>query len=100
MKGARATQKTVPARLMPAAEFARSQAPHRRAVVHEEMSGGVYVLISTACWHNAHAPTVTYVGDHVWRKAHGTHSDVIGRSAIERRIYTGLRVIVNDACVK
>ena len=72
MKGARATQKTVLAGAR--GRGARSQAPHRFAAVHEEMSGGIYVLISTACWHNAHAPTVTYVGDHVWRNAHGTHT--------------------------
>ena len=68
MKGARATQKTVPARLMPAAEFARSQAPHRRAVVHEEMSGGVYVLL-----HSMLAQRTR------------THSDICGRSRLAQR---------------
>ena len=99
MKGARATQKTVPARLMPAAEFARSQAPHRRAVVHEEMSGGVYVLLHSMLAQRTRTHSDICGRSRLAQRARDTY-DVIGRSAIERRIYTGLRVIVNDACVK
>ena len=42
MKGARAAQKTVQASARD--RGVRSQVPHRLAAVHEEKSGGVYVL--------------------------------------------------------